>query len=77
MSSSCACPKNERNSESAVDPLIPCIWEAASSTSPAMGFKVIACMGSPGILQTAINARLRAVAKPIENAALGPLFRAL
>ena len=43
----------------------------------AMGFNVIACEVAEEYCKTAVNARLRAVAKPIENAALGPLFGAL
>lgn len=43
----------------------------------AMGLRVIACEVAEEYCKTAINARLRAVAKPIENAALGPLFGAL
>ena len=41
------------------------------------GYKVIACEVAEEYCKTAVNARLRAVAKPIENAALGPLFGAL
>ena len=46
---------------------------------PAMvrGYKVIACEVAREYCDTAINARLRAVVKPIENAALGPLFGAV
>lgn len=43
----------------------------------AMGLKVIACEVAEEYCKTAVNARLRAVVKPIENAALGPLFGAV
>ena len=43
----------------------------------AMGFNVIACEVAREYCDTAANARLRAVAKPIEHDKLGPLFGAI
>jgi site-specific DNA-methyltransferase (adenine-specific) len=42
----------------------------------AMGFKVIACEVAEEYCRTAVNARLRAVAAPLDDSKLGPLFEA-
>lgn len=39
------------------------------------GYKVIACEVAEEYCQTAVNARLRAVAKPLPTSSLGPLFK--